>query len=89
MVRREKEIKKWSEQKLPKVLPGCSGGRLPGRSTKEKGREEGEVDEDGEKSRIRGQLVQEVVAGIKEKVSVHDGEKDDVKRPVEQSFMRS
>ena len=86
---REKEMKEWNEQKLPKVLPGYSGGRLPGRSTKEKGREEGEVDEDGEERRIRGQIVQEVVAGIKEKVSVHDGEKSDVKRPVEQSFMRS
>ena len=35
-----------------------------------------------------------MVAGIKEKESVHDGDKDDVKRPVEQSlveqsFMRS
>ena len=88
VVRREKEIKQWSEQKLPKVLPGFSEGRFPGRSTKEKGREEGEVDEDGEERRIRGQIVQEVVAG-KEKVSVHDGEKDDVKRPIGQSFMRS
>ena len=52
---------------------------------KREGREEGEVDEDGEES----QTVQEVVASIKEKVSVHDGDKDDVKRLVEQSFMRS
>ena len=89
MVSREKEIKEWSEEKLPEVLPGYSGERLPGRSTKEKGREEGEVDEDGEERRIRGQIVQEVVAGIKKKVSVHDGEKDDVERPVGQSFMRS
>ena len=89
MVRREKEIKEWNEQKLPKVLPGYSGGTLPRRSTKEKGREEGEVDEDGEERRIRGQIVQEVVARTKEKVSVHSGDKDDVKRPVEQSFMRS
>ena len=50
---------------------------------------EGGVDEDGEERRIRGPIVQEVVASIKEKVSVHDGEKDDVKRPAEQSFMRS
>ena len=41
--KREKEIQEWNEQKLPKVLPGYSGGRLPGRSAKEKGREEGEV----------------------------------------------
>ena len=52
----------WNEQKLPKVLPGYSGGRLPGRRTKENGREEGEVDEGGEERRIRGQIVQEVVA---------------------------
>ena len=36
VVRREKEIKEWSEQKLPKVLPGYGGGRLPGKSTKRK-----------------------------------------------------
>ena len=36
VVRREKEIKEWNEQKLPKVLPGYSGVKLPGRSTKEK-----------------------------------------------------
>ena len=46
------------------------GGRLPGRSTKEKGREKEEVDEDGEERRNSGKIVQEVVAGIKEKVSV-------------------
>ena len=36
-----------------------------------------------------GQIVQEVVAGIKEKVSVHEGEMNDSKNPVEQSFMRT
>ena len=87
--KKREEIKEPNEQKLPKVLPGYSGGRLPGRSTNEKGREEGKVDEEGEERGIRGQIVQEVVAGIKEKVSVHDGEKDDVKGPFEQSFMRS
>ena len=54
VVRREKETKEWNEQKLPKVLPGYSGEKLPGRSTKEKGSEEGVVDEDGEERRIRG-----------------------------------
>ena len=39
---------------------------------KKKGREE-EVDEDNEERRIRCKIVHEVVAGIKEKVSVHDG----------------
>ena len=49
--------------------------------------EEGEVDEEGEERRIRGQIVQEVVAGIK--ISVHNGDKEAVQRQVEQSFMRS
>ena len=66
VVERGKEIQEWNEQKLLKVLPGYSGGR----STKQKGREEGEVDENGEERRTRGQTVQEVAAGIKEKVRV-------------------
>ena len=77
---KEKEIKEWNEQKLPKVLPGYSGGRLQGRSTKETGKEEGEVNEDGGERRIRTHIGQEVVAGIKEKVSVHDGIKEAVQK---------
>ena len=88
-VRREKEMKEWNEQKLPKVLLGHSGGRLPGRSTKEKGREEGGMDEGGGERRIRGQIVREVVAGTKEKVSVHVGDKGAVQKPVGKSFTRS
>ena len=53
---------------MPKVLPGYSAGRLPGRSTKEKGREKERY--------IRSQIVQEVVACITEKVSVHSGDKE-------------
>ena len=53
VVRRGKEIEEWIEQKLQKVLPGYSGGKLPGRSTTEKGRAEGAVDEDGGDRRIR------------------------------------
>ena len=34
VVERGKEMQEWSEQKLLKVLLGCSGGRLPGRSTR-------------------------------------------------------
>ena len=29
VVGREKEMQEWNEQKLPKVLPGYSGGRVP------------------------------------------------------------
>ena len=71
VVEREKEMQEWNEQKLPKVLPGHSGGRLPGRSSKVKGREEGEVDEDTGERRIRSQIAQKVVVGIKENASVY------------------
>ena len=39
VVRRENEKKEGNEQKLPRALLGYSGGRLPGRNTKERGRE--------------------------------------------------
>ena len=55
----------------------------------QKGKEVGEVNEDGGERRIRSQIAQEVVAGIKEKVSVHDGIKEAVQRPAKRSFMRS
>ena len=45
VVERGNERREWNEQKLPKALPGYSGGRLPGRNTEEKGRKEGEEDE--------------------------------------------
>ena len=44
-VEKGKQRQEWNEQKLPMALLGCSGGRLPGRGTEEKGREEGEEDE--------------------------------------------
>ena len=62
---------------------------MPGRSAKEKGKEEGEVSEDGGERRIRSQIAQDVSEGIKEKVSVHDGIKKAVQRKTGQSFMRS
>ena len=89
MVERGKEMQEWNVQKLSKVLQGHSGGRLPGRSTKEKGREEVEANEGSEDRRIKSQIIQEVAAGIQEKVIMHDGVKNNVKRPVEQSFMQS
>ena len=78
---------------------GCRDGAL-----KEKDREEEDEGKEeerlGAKRRRRGRrgwgtkkdqgfFVQEVVAGIKDKVSRNDGEKNDVERPVEQSFLRS
>ena len=43
---REKEIQEWNEQKMLMALPDYSGGRLPGRSTKERSREEEEAERD-------------------------------------------
>ena len=47
-----------------RVHSGYSGGRLPGRSAEEKGREEGEDDEGGEERRVRNEIIEEVIAGI-------------------------
>ena len=68
---------------------GYSGGRLPGRSTKEEGREEGELDGDSGERRIWSQIAQKVLVGIKENASVHNGAKEAALRPAGQSFMRS
>ena len=56
---------------------------------RERQRRRRRADEDGEEGRIRSQIVQEVVAGSQEKVSMHDGVQNHAKSPVEQSFMRS
>ena len=37
VVERDMEEQEWNEQRMQKVLPGYSGGRLPGRSAKERG----------------------------------------------------
>ena len=51
----------WNEQKLPKALPGYSGGRLPGRSTEEKGREEGEECEGSKQRQKKNEIIEEVI----------------------------
>ena len=48
LVEREKEFQVWREEKRPKVLPGYSGGKLPGRSKAEEGREGDEEEEEGQ-----------------------------------------
>ena len=63
---------------------GCCAGRLPGRSTNEKGRE-GKLDEDSKKRKIRNEIAQEVVTGIKEKASAHEYDKATARRTAWQS----
>ena len=89
LVEREKEIQEWNGQKLPKVLPGHSGGRLPGRSEKERRREEEEEEKDGRGRQVRNEIVQEVVAGIKEKAGVHENAKSTAQRTVGQGVTQS
>ena len=67
-------VERWTEQKLPKVLPGYSGGRLPGRSTKEAGREEEKAEEECRERHVRNEIVQEVVAGIGNKAKVQEND---------------
>ena len=54
---RDKAIQEWNEQKLPKVLLGYGGGRLPGRRTEESGREEEEEEEDSRERQVRMTLL--------------------------------
>ena len=51
-------------KKLPEALPGYSGGRLPGRGTEEKGREEGDENEGSEERRVGNEIIKEVMKGI-------------------------
>ena len=59
VVKRGKERQEWNEQKLPKALPGYSGGRLPGRSMEEKGREEGEECKESEQRQEENEKIEE------------------------------
>ena len=87
--REKKEIQEWNEQKMPRVLPSHSGGRLLGRTTKVKAREEGEEDEDSGERRIRNEIVHEVITGIIEKTSAHEEAKTIAQRTAGQTLMRS
>ena len=81
-VERDKEVKQWNEQKMPKALLGYSGGMLPGRSTKERGRE---GEEDSRERQVREETAQEVVAGIEKKASALENAKPTTQEPVGQN----
>ena len=82
VVEKDKEVQEWDEQKMPKALPGYSGGRLPGRSTKETGREEEEEEKDSRERQVRNEIDQEVTAGIKKKASAHEDAEPTAQRTV-------
>ena len=62
-VERGKERLEWNEKKLPKASPGHSAGRLPGRSTEEKGREKEEECEEREQRQGKNEKIEEVIGG--------------------------
>ena len=57
----EKKDRNGTSKKLPKALRGYSGGRLPGRNTEEKGREEGEEVEGSEQRQEKNETIEEVI----------------------------
>ena len=73
------------------MLPGYSGGRLPGRSIKEAGKEEGEEKEKHEhgERRIGYEIAQKVVECINGKACVHEDAKLIAQRKVGQSVKQS
>ena len=74
---------------MPKVLPGYSGGRLPGRSTEEKGREEGEEDEGSGERRVRNEITEEVLKKNIQKKAVDESAENEGKKTGGSDFMRS
>ena len=61
VVERGKERQEWNEQILPKALPGYSGGRLPGKSTEEKGRDKEEEGEGSEQRQGKNEIIEGVI----------------------------
>ena len=60
---------------MPKALPGFSGGKLPGRSTAEKGREEEEEVEESRERKMKTEIAQEEVAGMMKMAGALEGTK--------------
>ena len=87
---KRREIQEWNEQKLPKMLPGHSGGTLLGRSSDARGREEEEEEEKDSREILVGyEIVQEVVAIIQEKAGGHEDAKSTAQRAAGQIVKQS
>ena len=89
VVVRDKELQGWNEQKMPDALHGCSGGRLPGRSTKGRSSEEEEAEEECRERQVRNAIVQEMVWGIKKKARAQVDAKQTAQRTVWQSVKQN
>ena len=88
-VERQRKIQEWNEQKLPKELPGYSGGTLPGRSVEERGRAEEEEEKDSRERHVKFEIVQKVVEDIDKKASAHEDAKSTAQRTARQSVKQS
>ena len=56
VVEREKEFQEWREQQMPEALPGFSGGRLPGRSKAEEGKEKEDEEKESQETKMRNEV---------------------------------
>ena len=54
---RNNEFQVWRDQKMPKKLPGFSGGRLPGTSKVAKKREEEKGEEEGQEKKVENEVI--------------------------------
>ena len=71
-VERGKERQEWSEQRVPLVLPGYSGERLPRRNMEEKGGAEGEEAEGSAERRVRNEIIKKKAV---DESAEHEGKK--------------
>ena len=60
LVERDKEFQIWREQKMPTARSGFSGGKLPGRSNVEEGREEEEGEEEVQEKNVENEVIKEI-----------------------------
>ena len=83
VVERGKEIQEWQEPKIVQALPSFSGGKLPGRSTAEQGREEEEEVGESRQRQMKNGVVEEVFAGRIKKDRELEGTNSTSQRAVE------
>ena len=62
--KKETKNSRYDEQKMPRALPGSSGGKLQGRSKDEKGKEEADEEEANQGIKIRSEVTRGIVAGV-------------------------
>ena len=65
LVKRDKEFQMCRGQKMPKALPGFSGGKLPGRNkVEEEGKEAEEGEEEGQEKKMENEVIRGIISGV-------------------------